>query len=486
MGRETSLLRGNGDLTSFRYEADNDLLKITENGLPSVPVFDYARFAGHDIRSITISDPSWLWRPASGTKQFEPNALNEYAKVGGITYGYDLKGNLTSTGSAGMTYDAENRLSTHTQAGVQTTYAYDGLGRRISKKVGSNPRVDFLLDGDEEVAEYDEAGTMLRRFVYGPSVDNRVLMYETSGIAAENERYYYANHQGSTTAIADGNGNVLDTYTYGPFGETAPSTGNPYRYTGRRLDPESGFYYYRARYYSPELGRFLQTDPVGYESDVNAYTYANNDGVNNTDPSGTEEKTDKERGICRGAARSECIVYDGKDIDAQNRQAAEEADVWTQQRLKQIHDDAVQVADTSAMLAEEAYKDYVMGKVTLKAFGLIVGNLARLERATARTCELHHICTNKSIKSGWTAVFEKIFAKAGMKLSDPENLVYVPGHKGRHPTAYHAYVLKRILTAVEGTSGIEYRLRLKGALKYMAEELKTPGTEIRRLLRAKD
>jgi RHS repeat-associated protein len=81
-------------------------------------------------------------------------------------------------------------------------------------------------------------------------------------------------------------------YHYGPYGEGTnwtPAdalTGNPFRYTGRRVDPETGLYYYRARYYSPAVGRFLQTDPIGTKDDLNLHAYVYNDPIDRTDPSG--------------------------------------------------------------------------------------------------------------------------------------------------------------------------------------------------------
>jgi len=101
--------------------------------------------------------------------------------------------------------------------------------------------------------------------------------------------YYQADGLGSITSLTDGSGKALSTYVYKAFGSTTANEGvfSPFRYTGREQDPETGLYYYRARYYDPTIGRFLSEDPIGFKgSGTNFYAYVRNSSVNVNDPFG--------------------------------------------------------------------------------------------------------------------------------------------------------------------------------------------------------
>ncbi len=173
----------------------------------------------------------------------DANALVDDADY---TYTYDNNGNMIEKVNKSTlevtqyTYDAENRLVQVTKPGTAASYRYDALGRRIEKTVnGSATR--YIYDGQNILEEYNGSNVFLTRYVHGPGMDNPLLMGRGF------RQYYMTDGLGSTTEFTGSSGELFQSYVYDSFGNIVLQTGtiiNPFTYTGREFDAESGLYYY--------------------------------------------------------------------------------------------------------------------------------------------------------------------------------------------------------------------------------------------------
>jgi RHS repeat-associated protein len=156
----------------------------------------------------------------------------------------------------------------------------------------------YVYDGDHCIAEYTGLDQLRRKYIYGPGVDQPISMIEAAGSYA-GTYYYHFDALGSVVGLTNSSGNTVEVYeydVYGRLGASDASHPNRIMFTGREYDKETGLYYYRARYYNPQIGRFLQTDPVGYETGVNWYRYCVNNPLNCADPQGLRVWREKNGG----------------------------------------------------------------------------------------------------------------------------------------------------------------------------------------------
>ncbi len=207
------------------------------------------------------------------------NVANRLTQWGTATLTYDANGNMTSSGTDGYTWDARNRLVS-TLSGA--SFQYDPFGRRAGKAIGG-VTTNFLYDGVSPVQELS-GGAPTANLLSG-GVDEVFTRTDSNGAAS-----FLTNELGSTLALLGGSGNTLASYSYEPFGNTTitGSSTNPFQYTGRENDV-TGLYFYRARYYNPQLQRFISEDPLGFlANSVNFYEYAYDNPTNFTDPSGLQ------------------------------------------------------------------------------------------------------------------------------------------------------------------------------------------------------
>jgi len=281
LGRPIAQSRANGVTTYWSYDAAGRLSALSHDAAGTANDFglNLAYNPAGQIVTRTLSNSAYAYAPGAGNTAYANNGKNQVTGVNGNAVGYDTRQNITSVpGLGSYGYNGSNELTSATVGGTTTGLSYDPGGRLYQS--GSTR---FLYDGQQVVGEYDTSGGLLRRYVPGLGLDNVVTAYEGSGY---DRRWLLSDERGSVVSITDGSANALTTNTYDEYGQPGAGNGGRFQYTGQMWLPEAQLYHYRARAYAPQLGRFMQTDPIGYQAGANIYAYVGADSVNFSDPFG--------------------------------------------------------------------------------------------------------------------------------------------------------------------------------------------------------
>ena len=371
--RESTRTLGNGLVTTNTYNLDNTLASRDNAGsagiLPALS-YSYTYDSNKNITGETaggvLSDYSWTagfdaidrvtsWNragsagtlPASQswsldkignwdsvttdniTENRTHNDAHELTDIAGAALSYDAKGNLTADayGSV-LTWDIDNHMASH----GSTTFTYDALGRRLEKKTTSGNTL-YISHGQRVIEEYESDGvqpySLSRSYAYGTYVDDLLAKIEGGGTL-----YYHTDRQFNVRGLSDSTGAIQELYAYSVYGKqtildasgillTATANSNQYGFTGRYLDSETSLWYFRARYFSDEMGRFINRDPLGFVDGFGLYNgyFAEHFGL---DPYGLEtvtaekaikywwERANRSEYMEYNSSRQTDISYDGK------------------------------------------------------------------------------------------------------------------------------------------------------------------------------
>lgn len=281
--------------TLFEYDALARLRKTTaSDGETQTYKYD-----GVGNRLSVLSESTYADVVRRDLDRAEYNERGLLLKTAKASYHYDRIGNLIAKEVDGETtryqHDGQDRLSQIIYPdGSKSIYGYDVLGRRASKVDRDGRTTSFVYDGDNLVQEIGQDGQTLATYIYARGVDHPISM------TRQDKTYYFVYDKlGSVMGLLDTGGQPVATYQYDAWGNIEAQTGklvNPFRFNAREWDPDSGLYYFRARYYDPQVGRFITPDPfpgdLADPQSLNRYAFVQNNPINKIDPYGLYRSDD--------------------------------------------------------------------------------------------------------------------------------------------------------------------------------------------------
>lgn len=298
---------------AYGYDQVDRLTSATNSAAPSE---NYA-YDGVGNRTASHLSASYSYQP-----------FNKLASTATGTYSYDANGHvLTRTDSLGTTtlsWNEENQLTqVALPTGLTVNYKYDGLGRRIQRTTSAGANERYIYDGNDVLLDLNADWSVATTYLNAPGIDNHLRQTNS----ATGVSYFLTDHLGSTAALTDATGNIVEQIAYDSFGNSTGSARTRYGYTGRERDPDTGLMYYRARWYDPQVGRFISEDSVEFTGGQNWYAFVSDNPINFTDPFGLWET----------AAHNEIIEQAFKYcLDKSQRDQLKDASRWVDRAENQF------------------------------------------------------------------------------------------------------------------------------------------------------
>ncbi|CAK0753954.1 exported hypothetical protein [Gammaproteobacteria bacterium] len=289
-GQVTLATLGNGTRAEMAYDAAGRLTSLLNKKADGSVISSHQLTldGNGNITNAVVQLPLVPTLPTVD-RAFTVDSANRLATLNGTTVQNDAAGRITSLTGDTYSYNLRDQITSIT-GNQNATYAYNGDGHRVMRTLnGQTTR--FVMDAHrglpEVLAETDSTGTLQRRYVYGYGLLEQID-------ASNSAHYYHFDPTGSTLALTNAAGVVTDTYAYTPYGETTVSgtTINPFRYIGKLgvMDDGNGMQYMRARYYRPDVARFMSMDALAGSANepqsLNRYAYVRGNPVMGVDPSG--------------------------------------------------------------------------------------------------------------------------------------------------------------------------------------------------------
>lgn len=296
LSQRTGMTYSNGASVTITPQQNEDVTGITHTMVGSAVTFTYGYNNVHEVLSQNVSDSLYVFHPAAaGTVAYGTvDNGNKYPTVGGTAYTYSGNKCLTGDGVWTFGYDTEDHLLTATKTGTSASFVYDPTHRQSQKTVGTT-KSRYVYSEWQMIAQYNGAsGALQNRYVFGDEMDEPLIRVTSAGVLT----FYHADKQGSIVGVSNATGGRANRNKFSEFGEIVTLGGTIFGFTAQRYDSETGLYYYKNRYYSPKIGRFLQPDPIGYDSgDLNLYTFVGNSPLVYIDPLGLQETTPQGRAM---------------------------------------------------------------------------------------------------------------------------------------------------------------------------------------------